>query len=70
MGLQGPALGGGDRGEMSEKVQTAAQGPEGGTPGLRMLNHRQLPALGRGPPVRTLQSSRARRTEMCVHGDR
>ena len=30
------------------EVQAAAQGPDGGTPALRTLNHWQLPALGQG----------------------
>lgn len=68
-GCRPPAPGGREQRGDEREVQAVAQGPDGGTPALRMLNRRQLPALGRRADSQDSQRNRASRTEVCVPRD-
>ena len=52
------------------QVQAAAQGPDGGTPALRTLNHWQLPALGRGSASQGSPEKRSQQDrDVCTCGE-
>ena len=67
-GVAGPAPGGRGQRWDEREVQAVAQGPERGTPALRTLNRRQLPALGRRADSQD-SPNRVSRTEVCVPRD-
>ena len=68
-GFAGPHPGWRGQSRDEREVQAAAQGPEGGTPALRTLNHLQLPALGRGSASQDSPEKQSQQDkDVCTYG--